>query len=114
MTLDKGAEFGYSNSMSVWSDLASRTSILFREPVTRQEARILEIDGRFEVIRPLGLPVRVKRGNLYQKRFHSREQAEIVKSRWEQDNKSKIWTEVEDGFYSEEAGLAESKPVRKS
>ena len=82
--------------MSIFSELAARTDILFRQPVSRQEARIEEIDGRFEVIRPLGLPVRVKRGILWQKRFISREQAEKVMTTWERDFGSRRWREVND------------------
>lgn len=79
--------------MNIWSQLSARTDILFRLPIKRQEATILELDGRFQVIKPLGLPVRVKRGNLYQKRFPTRAQAEKVREAWEKENLSRRWIE---------------------
>ena len=85
--------------MNIFTQLASKTDILFRQPVSRQEATILEVDGKFEVIRPLGLPVRVKRGFLWQKRFSSREQAEKVMAAWEKEIGSRRWREMDDGSF---------------
>lgn len=70
--------------MSAWYDLSD---------IAEETASIVEDDGKFRVVRPLGLPIRVKRGCLFQKRFPL-DKAEEVRDRWEEEMNSRRWTEV--------------------